>query len=428
MKKSSKDVLVIGMALFAMFFGAGNLIFPPSLGFSVGSNWKLCMIGFFLTGIGMPLLGIMAVSKAGGTIEHLCNKVSPTFSKIIGTVIILAIGPLLAIPRTGSTTFEMGIQPLFPNASSIVFSIIYFSITLLLVIKPSGIIDKIGKILTPILLIILALIIYEGIKNPIGIPVKTDINNVFSNGFIGGYQTMDVLAAVIFGGIILKALIEKGYKDSKQQIRLTFKAALIAGSGLALVYGGLMYLGATGSGIFSADINKTALIISIAEKSLGGFGKIALGICVSAACLTTSVGLTATVGEYFSQMSQGKLKYENIVIVTAIISAIFSNFGVEKIVKLAVPLLVSVYPVTIVLVVMNMFDNLVKNKNAYTGAVFAALFISLFDALSSIGFSTSYIGMAINHLPFANQGFAWILPAIIGGILFSLFNKNQISA
>lgn len=424
MQKKSKDVLVIGMALFAMFFGAGNLIFPPSLGFNVGSNWKLCMIGFFLTGIGMPLLGIMAVSRAGGTIDHLCTKVSPMFSKIIGTVVVLAIGPLLAIPRTGATTFEMGIKPIFPNASSILVSIVFFGITLFFVIKPSGVMDKIGKILTPILLLILAAIIYMGVKNPIGIPTETNVSNAFSAGFLGGYQTMDALASIIFAGIVLNALIEKGYKETKEQTSLTFKAALIAGCGLAVVYGGLMYLGATGSVVFPADITMTELTISIAGNLLGDSGKIALGICVSAACLTTSVGLTATVGDYFNKLSNGKLSYRSIVISTVILSGLFANVGVDQIVKLAVPLLAAVYPVAIVLIIMNMFDNLIRNKNAYTGAVFGALFVSLFDALSSLGFSTAYIGKIIYNLPFSNHGFAWLLPAVVGGILFSLFNKK----
>ncbi|SHG94944.1 branched-chain amino acid transport system II carrier protein [Tepidibacter thalassicus] len=417
MNKTSKDVLVVGFALFAMFFGAGNLIFPPSLGLISGDKWSFSLIGFLLTGIGMPLLGIIAASKAGGSLSDLADKVSPTFSKILGTVIMLAIGPLLAIPRTGATTFEMGIKPLFPGANQIIASMIFFGITLFLVINPSGVIDKIGKILTPVLLIALITIIFKGITNPIGSPVNTGLENPFSKGFTEGYQTMDALASMVFAGIVISSLIQKGYKDTKEQVKLTIMSGLVAAIGLAIVYGGLMYLGATSSGIFPADIPKTNLTLAITEKILGNAGKALIGISVSLACLTTSVGLTATCGEYFNKLSKGKLSYKFIVVMVSIFSTIVSNFGVETIVKIAVPLLVTVYPIGIILIIMNIFDDFIPNKAAYTGAVFGALCISLFDALAAIGIKISIITNIILKFPLANEGFAWLIPAIIGSII-----------
>ncbi|RKD21539.1 branched-chain amino acid:cation transporter, LIVCS family [Caminicella sporogenes DSM 14501] len=427
MSKKSKDVFVVGMALFAMFFGAGNLIFPPALGLVSGKSWIQCMIGFFLTGIGMPILGILAVSKAGGTINDLGNKINPIFSKILGTVIILAIGPLLAIPRTGATVFEMGVKPIFKNSNSIIFSIIYFGITLFFVIKPSGIVDKIGKFLTPILLLIVSAIMIKGIISPIGTPITTNIEKPFSTGFVEGYQTMDALASIVFGGIIMLSLAEKGYNSKKEQINLTMKAGLIAGIGLAFVYGGLLYIGATSSSIFPTNIHKTNLIIGITEKILGSFGKYGIGLAVSVACLTTSIGLTATVGNYFNNLTNGKLSYKIIVIATTIFSAIFANIGVEQIIKFAVPLLVTVYPIAIVLIIMSLFDNFIKNKGAYSGAVFGALFVSLIDGFSAIGINTSFIGKFMNTLPLSKAGFAWILPAIIGSLISSklIINKNR---
>ncbi|WP_051931495.1 branched-chain amino acid transport system II carrier protein [Clostridium sp. KNHs214] len=425
MSKKNKDALVVGLALFAMFFGAGNLIFPPELGMQSGSKWMLATLGFFLIGIGMPLLGIMAVSRAGGSIDKLCSKVSPTFSKILGTVIVLCIGPFLAIPRTGATTFEMGISPIFPGLNSVIFSIIYFSVTLFFVIKPSGIVDKIGKILTPALLAVLALIIFKGIISPMANPGTPFIKNAFSSGFVGGYQTMDAMGSILMAGIVLKSLIDKGYKEPKVQMKLAFKSSLIAALGLAFVYGGLLYLGATSNTVFPQNITKTQLVMNIAESTLGGFGSIALAICVTLACLTTSIGLTATTGNYFNELTKGKVSYEKIVIITTVISAILANVGVEKIVRLSMPVLVAVYPITIVLIVMNMFDNLIRNKGAYIGAVYGALFVSLFDAMSALGFNTSFIGNFMNIIPLSQQGFAWIVPSIIGGILFSLMRQKK---
>ncbi|WFD12048.1 branched-chain amino acid transport system II carrier protein [Tepidibacter hydrothermalis] len=425
MNKQSKDIIVVGFALFAMFFGAGNLIFPPALGMQTGTSWVTGFLGFLLTGIGMPVLGIIAASKAGGSLSDLADKISPTFSKILGTIIVLAIGPLLAIPRTGATTFEMGIRPLFPQVSPVLVSIIFFGITLYLVMNPSDIVDKIGKVLTPVLLISLLIIIIKGIISPIGIPADTGIQNAFSNGFTEGYQTMDALGSVILAGIVINSLIQKGYTDIKDQVKLSTFAGLVAASGLAIIYGGLMYLGATSNTVFSSDITKTQLTISITESILGNTGKIIIGLAVSLACLTTSIGLTATCGQYFSKLSKGKLSYKVIVIGVAVFSAVVSNFGVETIVKVAVPLLVTVYPIVIILIVMNIFDDYIPNKAAYTGAVYGALCVSLFDALSAIGIQISNINSILSKLPLASSGFAWLTPAILGSLIAMATMKKQ---
>ncbi len=425
MRKQFKDVIIVGFALFAMFFGAGNLIFPPSLGLMAGSSWYLSLMGFLLTGIGMPLLGIIAVSRAGGNLSDLADKVSPTFSKILGTVIMLAIGPLLAIPRTGATTFEMGIKPLFPGVSPVIVSIVYFTITLFLVLNPSGVVDKIGKVLTPVLLVALAIIIFKGVSSPIGAPIDIGLENPFSKGFTEGYQTMDALGSVVFGGIIIGSLIQKGYTDIKDQIKLTIMSAGIAALGLGIVYGGLMYLGATSSNIFPPDMAKTDLTVAITARILGNTGKAIIGIAVSLACLTTSVGLTATCGEYFNKLSKGKLSYKMIVIAVTLFSAVVSNFGVQTIVKIAVPLLVTVYPVVIILILMNMLDDYIPNKAAYPGAVFGAICISFFDALSAVGIQISSISNMLSNLPFAAAGFAWLIPAIIGSIITMIVLKKK---
>ncbi|MBZ4663561.1 MAG: brnQ [Caloramator sp.] len=423
--KKFNDVLVIGLALFAMFFGAGNLIFPPYIGLISGDKWFVSLIGFLLTGIGLPLIGIIVMSKNNGKFENFAGKVGTNFSKGLGIIIMLAIGPLLAIPRTGATTYEMAIKPIFPGVSPIVVTTIFFAINLYLVINPSSVVDKIGKILTPVLLTMLAIIIFKGITTPIGTPVTTGIENPFSKSFAEGYQTMDALASTVFAGIVIANVVAKGYKDTKDQVKLTLLAGVIAAAGLLLVYGGLMYLGATASGTVSADISKTQLTIMITEKLLGTFGKVALGIAVGFACLTTSVGLTATAGEFFSGLTNNKLSYKLVVTVVTIFSAVVSNFGVEKIVKLAVPLLVTVYPVVIVLIILNIFDEFIKNKNCYAGAVYLTLIVSIVDGLAAIGVNLKGIQAMIAKLPFASASFAWIVPALVGFIIPLLFSKKK---
>jgi LIVCS family branched-chain amino acid:cation transporter len=423
--KKSKDIIVVGFALFAMFFGAGNVIFPPLLGFLSGDQWNIALFGFVLTSVGMPLLGVIAIAKNGGAIEHLAGKVSPTFSKILGTIIVLAIGPLLAIPRTCATTFEMGVQPLFPHVSPILSSIVFFAITLFFVINPSTVVDKIGKILTPVLLLAVWTIIIKGIISPIDVPIHTGLKNAFSTGFTEGYQTMDALASLLFAGIIIADIAAKGYPNVKEQIKLTMLSGVIAAISLLFIYGGLMYLGATGTKIFPADIIRTQLTIGIAETLLGPTGKIILGITVAFACLTTAIGLTATAGNFFNKLTKNKLSYKTVVIIVTLFSTIVSNAGVELIVKLSVPLLVTVYPVTIVLILMGLFSNFIKHRGLYIGAVYGTLLISIFDGLSAAGVKIDQIHSLIALLPFAAKGFAWIIPAIVGAIVGMLFIKKS---
>ncbi len=417
MNKKIYDTGVVGFALFAMFFGAGNLIFPPYMGFLSGSVWTVALVGFLITGIGMPLMGIIASARAGGTVEHLAGRVGPKFARVLSIVIILAIGPLLAIPRTAAVTYEMGILPNIPWISRAVGSLIFFSITFFFALNQSKVVDKIGKILTPFLLITLVFIILKGILFPIATPTEGSLLSPFSSAFREGYQTMDAMASIVFAEIIIAALIFKGYKKVKDQVKMASLAGIIAASGLGFVYGGLMYLGATSRSLFSADIERTELLINIAYQILGNTGKVALGLAVSLACLTTSIGLTATVGDYFSSISKGKLKYRVICVFTVLFSGVFATVGVNKIVQIAVPFLVMVYPVAIILILLTIFGGKKLHRNIFRGAVVGALAISAFDALTSAGLPIAFANNLISYIPLAKDGFPWIIPALIGGII-----------
>lgn len=407
-----KEILILGLALFSMFFGAGNLLFPPSLGVAVGQSWLIAGIGFFITGVGLPLLGILAFTK-GGSLEEFASKISKKFNTIYLTTLILVIGPLFAIPRTGSTTFEMGILPLIggmdPKIMAILTSIIFFGLTLFLVLNESKVTDVLGKFLTPIILIILAFITFFGIINPIGEPVTSVIEgSQFSYGFINGYQTMDALASVLFGVIIVKGLEGKGVTDSKEQKVFLTGAGFIAAIGLGLIYFSLIYLGAQISSIKNLSTAQTALMV--AELTLGSSGKMAFGICVAAACLTTSVGLTALVSDWFSKLTN--MSYKTVAIVTCLFSAILAVAGLDYIISLAVPVLVILYPVTIVLIVLNIFG--VENKNSFAFSTIVTLIISILEVLK---FDLSFI-------PLASSGFAWIIPAIVAFLIGKTMKKR----
>jgi len=409
------DVVVVGVALFAMFFGAGNLIFPPFMGLLAGTTWSWALLGFLITGIGMPLLGIMAAARAGGTVEHLGSRVNPLFGRLMSIVVILAIGPLLAIPRTCATAFEVGVRPASGSFPPWVFSITFFGIALYFALNRSAVIDRIGKFLTPFLLITLAWIIIRGVFWPLGPIVETGFTSPFGNGFREGYQTMDALASIVFAEIVIAALVFKGYSKVSDQVRMTSMAGLIAATGLGLVYGGLMYLGATSGSLYPQNIERTDLLINIAQGLLGGGGKVALGLAVGLACLTTAIGLIATVGDYFSSLGNGKVGYKAICIATAVFSGVFATVGVTTIVNVAFPVLVTVYPVAIALIILTLLG--VQYRAVYGGAVIGALLTSVPDALTSAEVPIGIADDLIARIPFAGAGFAWIIPTVVGALV-----------
>lgn len=410
----NKDILIIGFALFSMFFGAGNLIFPPYIGISSGSSWLISFLGFILADVGIILLSIIAISKAG-SLQNVIGRAGKKFGISLEFLMMLCLGPILVIPRTGATTFEMSILPLAKNFNPVLFSVIFFSITLLLTIKPTKVMDIIGKFLTPILLLSLAFLIVKGIVSPIGNLEDVNSSDLFITGVTQGYQTMDALGIGGIVALIMTSLVSKGYTDRNENISLAIKSALIACVGLTVVYGGLTYLGATASSLYDTNISQTALLINITHQLLGSTGTIMLAIVVGFACLTTSIGLTSVTAKFFEDFTNKKLKYEHIVIFICVFSAIVSNFGVDKIIQIAIPILSLIYPVTIVLVVMNIFKKIIPNDMTLKGAAYATLLISLLNVIDSLGLSIQFV----HQIPLARLGFNWILPAIIGGIVFS---------
>lgn len=403
-----KEVLVLGFALFAMFFGAGNLIFPPSLGMEIGKDWFLAGIGFLLTGVGLPLLGVLAFTKVG-RLEDFSVKISSRFNTLYCTALVIVIGPLFAIPRTGSTTFEMGVLPSFPNANplmiSIITSVIFFGITLLLVIKESKITDIIGKFLTPVILIILALIAVLGITGDLGTPVDKHITHVFSNGFVNGYQTMDALASVIFGIVVIKGLEGKGITDKKEQKFFLSGSALVAAAGLGIIYFSLMLLGSKISGL--DGLSTTQVILYIAEATLGSAGKIALGVCVATACLTTSVGLVAISSDWFSRFTP--ISYRLWAVIICVFSGTLAIGGVDFIIKLSVPVLCILYPVTIILILLNISG--VNNVMIYRMATYVTLVTITLEVVGNT-FGIAALSNVMSKVPLAEYGFVWVIPCV----------------
>lgn len=414
--KMLKDSSLVGMALFAMFFGAGNIIFPPIIGVSAGNEWPLGLLCYYMADVGLGLVALFAMLR-GRNIdqpEGIMFRLGKIPGRLMMGAAILCIGPLLAIPRTCAAAFEMSLAPLVGNEWLGLFSVIYFFVVLALSIRETAVVDVVGRYLTPLLVMGLLAMIVTGIFYPIGpIADSPQIDNVVWFSITSGYQTLDVLATLVFGLIIANALKAKGYVDEKSKFTSVGTAGLVAGLLLLFVYGGLCYLGATASTIFTKDTNLAQLTLGITNLLFGQVGVIILGITVSLACITTAVALVGATGIFFMSISGGKLHYKMVAIVVCVFSAIGANFGLSAIISFAVPILTIIYPAALVVVVLSLFNTEIKNDNIFRFATVGALLASTAHVLNEYGFMPDIIRL----LPFFDYGFGWVVPAIIFGFM-----------
>ena len=402
-----------------MFFGAGNVVFPPYIGMHAGEQWANGFLFYFIADIGLALVAMFAILHAGGA-DNITGRIGHVASKVLMCAVILCIGPMVAIPRTAATTLEMSVTPFFSGMSPVVFSIIFFAVILLLSIKQSAVIDIVGKILTPALLIGLLILIVKGFVSPIGDIVDTGVSasEVTVNGIKSGYQTMDVLAAMAFGIIILSSADEKGYTDSKSAAKMIGIAAALSGVLLLIVYFGLTYLGATASTVFPTDISRANLVIGIVELLLGKAGLIIFAIVIALACITTAVALVSSAASFFAKLANDKISYSVFVVVICVSSAVISNLGLDMIIAIATPVLDIVYPPMLVLILLSWFGDKL-HKSVYVSSVAGSLIASVLATASLYGMNVP----VIDSLPLASLGLGWLTPAALFGLVAYLVSK-----
>ncbi len=422
-KLDTKQIIISGLALFAIFFGAGNLIFPPFLGLNSGKDWFLASLGFNLSDSLLILLGILALSFRSANLKAFGGKISNNFGNILSLVCITLVGPLLSIPRTGATTYEVALSPFYPNINKILFSFLFFALVYILTINGSKVVNRVGKYLTPTLLIILAILIIKGIFYP-DVVLESTAGNKFSAGFIEGYQTMDSLGPIFLTGIILEDLKNKGISEKNDLIRATIYSGLIAVFGLVIVYTGLTYVGAKSIAFADPDLNRTSLLIAISENLLGRNVQIALSLVVGFACLSTAIGLVSAFASIFAENFK-KLSYIFFVRLGVVISFVLSILGVDKIMEISIPILLFVYPIVISLYILNLIDRGNISPLAYKISIVAVALVSFADALSALGFSNNFYVNGINKLPMADAGFAFVFVFLISLIFGLLISKNQ---
>lgn len=438
MKKNFiRDSFIAGLTLFAMFLGAGNIIFPPHVGVQAGAKWYIAALGFIITGAGLPLLGTLTLSKLGGNSDNICKRAWPIMGTILNVLIIVMIGPLFAIPRTAATTCEMSVIPFIgenfnKNTVMVITSIVFFALTFLLSISKSKVMDAIGGIISPLLVIFLLITIFISIFRPIGQPTQeiSAKGNIFYFGFSNGYLTMDGIGSLVMSGTIASFIMNKGYTKEETKKMLP-KCALIAGFLLGFVYVGYNWIGASGSEALKAFSDNRTLLLSNASLMLAGkAGQVLLGLIIFLACLTTSSGLTVTFAQYFNQLSKGKLSYKFLVIFTIIVSFAISLIGVEGIIKLSVPILEAVYPICIVLILLHTLNRLVKKDEAFKGALIGTMLICPILVLNHISFTKDFAASILSFIPLGNEGFGYLLPAFMGYIIGTIvgykFPKKQV--
>ncbi|SDS43220.1 branched-chain amino acid transport system II carrier protein [Pseudomonas oryzae] len=410
------DVLGLGFMTFALFLGAGNIIFPPSAGMAAGEAVWTAALGFLLTGVGLPLLTVVALARVGGGMAQLTAPLGKTAGLLFAVMVYLAIGPLFATPRTAVVSFEMGVAPFTGNGAAplALYTLVYFAAVLFLALNPGRLLERVGKLITPVLITGLLVLGGAAVFAPagaIGVTAPDYREAPLMQGFLQGYLTMDTLGALVFGIVIATAIRDHGVDMAHRVTRYSIIAVLIAGTGLALVYLALFRLGATSQGIAGDAQNGVQILTAYVQHTFGAPGSLLLAVVIGLACLTTAVGLITACGEFFS--SQFPVSYRTVVILFSLFSLLVANLGLTQLIGISVPVLVGLYPLAIVLVALSLADGLWRRPSRVFVPVMAVtLVFGVFGGLSTAGFD-SLVPAALAALPLAEHSLGWLLPVLV---------------
>ena len=431
----AKKGALTGLLLFGIFFGAGNLIFPPTLGAQSGEQFLPAIAGFVFSGVGIAVLTlIIGTLNPKGYIYEISKKISPLFATIYLAALYLSIGPFFAIPRTATTSYAVGISPLLAEADKglglIIFTLIYFVAAYLIALNPSKILDRIGRILTPVFaLLIIILVILGAFKYGANAPQTASEAyqiSAFGAGFLEGYNTLDALASVAFSVIAVQTLKQLGFSSKKEYILTIWVVGIVVALGFSALYIGLGFLGNHFPVTEEAMKGGTPGVYILSQATQEIFGSTAqlfLAAMVTVTCFTTTVGLIVSTAEFFNGRFP-QISYKVYATVFTLIGFAIANLGLDAIIKYSVPVLVILYPITItivMIVIVNKFVPLSKPGMQLTMGLVTAIAVTSVLASS---FEITTLTNLINSLPFANASLPWLVPAIMG-ILLSLVLPNK---
>ena len=415
--KQSKQTLVIAFALFSLFFGAGNLILPPYLGYNAGDGWFWVLIGFSISAVFIPILAIYGHAKLQGTILDFANKVSPTFA-VLFSILIYLIAIALPSPRTASVTYEMAIEPFF-QISSLELSSIYFALVLVFVLNRNRMLSIIGKFLTPLIVCILLIIICLGLFTEVASVRDSIFNNSFAEGILEGYQTFDAIGGVVIGGVVVISLSLQGKFNYEEKKRMIIRSGLFAGLGLFLIYGGLIVLGAHNSTVLVID-NRAELLSVLSIQNLGNIGNVFLSVLLALACFTTAVGIVTGTADFVKGLIGNSQKaYIITAIIACVLGVLIGQFNVYYIINVALPVLMFIYPITIVLIILNVLPEKWASTLVFRGVVLATFIFSIPDFLKFLIAEEKLFPLK-EIIPLSEYSLGWVLPAVVVFLLLNL--------
>lgn len=430
-KLTREQFFSVSVMLFGLFFGAGNLIFPPLLGFRAGHLMWESLLFFSVTAVVFPIFGIVVVAKTMG-LTHLGNRVSKWFSIAFTSAIYLSIGPGLGIPRAGSVPFEMAVRPYLPETFSVltarlVYTFVFFLVAYIICLKPSKLVNRMGKFLTPTLLVLI-LFMFLGVlfnnPNQVGAPTEEYLKMHRVTGFLEGYNTMDTVAALNFGLVISLAIRSFNVTDEKAVMKYTVKAGVVAGTLLFVVYAMLSYIGMTTAGLNQGATNGAAILTNTTTYVFGKFGAILLASIFTLACLTTCVGLITSGSRYFAELTNNKVDYNKWVVIWTVFSFVVANFGLDVILKFSVPVLIMIYPVSIVLILMGLTQKYFKfTRLSYQATNYVTVFVSFVTALEIAKLPLPVVTPLLSKLPFWGLTLGWVVPAFVVLLLTVVYSK-----
>lgn len=441
-----REIIVVASMLFGMFFGAGNLIFPASMGQLAGQNIWQASAGFLITGVGLPLLGVAAlgISREDGLLG-LSSRVGKGYGLFFTCILYLTIGPFFAIPRCATVSYTVGVEGVFPGAGQAlglaVFSLIFFAATLFFSLRPGEILTWIGKVLNPLFLVFLAVLILRALSSPLGdiaeiLPSGDYEASAFSTGLLEGYNTMDALAGLAFGIIVVDVIRKLGVEEPKEVAKNTVYAGIFSSLLMALIYLLVTVVGAQSRGMFEASSNGGEALAQIADYYFGRAGAVILAATVTVACLKTSVGLITSCGETFVKIIPKGPSYPVWASGFCILSFLIANLGLDAIIAYSLPVLMFLYPLAIVLILLTLFGKLFQDDRTVLQWTIGLTAVSaVFDFLRALPEGTraalhadGIVGLADRLVPFASLGFGWIFPALLGlgiGLCIRNFRKKE---
>ncbi|HHR5882451.1 TPA: branched-chain amino acid transport system II carrier protein [Providencia alcalifaciens] len=425
---SSRDILALGFMTFALFVGAGNIIFPPMVGLQAGEQVWTAALGFLVTGVGLPVLTVVALAKVGGGIEALSTPIGKTAGLLLAIVAYLSVGPLFATPRTATVSYKVGIAPLLGGESEIsllVYSAIYFVLVIGISLYPGKLLDSVGHILAPVKMLALAILGVAAVMWPAGQPILATPeyqDMAFSNGFINGYLTMDTLGAMVFGIVIVNAARSRGIENSSLLTRYTMWAGLIAGVLLTLVYLSLFKLGENSGSLIPNPADGADILHEYVQYTFGNYGSFFLAVLIFVACMVTAVGLTCACAEFFSRYVP--ISYRKLVLILGLFSMVISNLGLSKLIAFSLPVLVSIYPPCIVLILMSFTLKWWRNPTIVIAPTMLTSFVvGLVGAVKASDNLKTYIPDWMTSIPLYQQDLAWLLPSLVVLVVAALCDR-----